>query len=140
MFEDYLFAPVFRFMYLIISFTLLISLVTWVPTYFEYSSSETHYVQSVVLDDSLSGSFVMGTGVLNGDTYFIVYELQEDGGKVLKKYCASNVVVYDDLNHDDSAYLNKTMSGFLGLNFKVVFHVPKDTINKNLDINLSSLK
>ncbi|OOM69518.1 hypothetical protein [Clostridium sp. BL-8] len=140
MFDDYYFGSFFRIISVFISFSLVILLFSFGYRVLDVYSSSTLYIQSSSLDNSVSGSFVLGTGTLDDTTYFVTYVIQDDGGKVLEKYDSSEVVVYDDIENGDCPYITKTISGFLGLDVKINFHVPKDTVNKSLDINLKDLK
>lgn len=140
MFYDFFFIRVLRLLLLPIILGVTILFFSYFINSLEVHSSSTCYIQSAVLNDSTSGFFVLGTGVLDGTTYFVTYEIQDDGGKVLRKYDSSDVIVYDDIENGDCPFLVKTMSGFLGSDFKVCFHVPKGTVNKSLDINLKDLK
>lgn len=138
MFDD--FNPLVRFTFFVFHFFILILSIVFAFNFLSVNENSTYNLQSVVLDNNLEGTFILGTGMLNGESYYITYEIQSDGGKILRKYDSSSVIVYDTLEHGDTAYLNKSISGFLGTNIEVKLYVPKDTINKSLDINLSSLK
>jgi hypothetical protein len=138
MFDDY--NPFLRVILVTFQFSILVFTFIFLFNFLSVNENSTYYLQSVVLDNNFEGSFVLGTGMLNGESYYIAYEIQSDGGKILKKYDADSVIVYDTLEHGDTPYLKKSISGFLGTNVEIKLYVPKDTIDKNLDIDLSNLK
>lgn len=86
-------------------------------------------IQSVNIGNENSGRFILGIGWSGDEQYYYVYQINEDGGKQLKKYDASGVVIYDDLDENEEPYLDRS-------GYQVKMYLPKDTIKEEYDVDI----
>jgi len=96
-------------------------------------------IESVVSSKGAEGSFILGTGNINDEAYFLAYETQDDGGKVLRKYDSARVIIYENLENNKEPYVEKTEYQLTGELKECKLYFPRDTIKKEVDINLSNI-
>lgn len=100
------------------------------------NSQETEKVELCSLEASngTHGSFVLGCGSIQNETYYAGYKINSDGGKEHYKMPASQTVIYETLPEGGGAYAEVTKDGF-GFIRKIKLYIPKNTIQKEIVIN-----
>lgn len=89
-------------------------------------------IVSVTRDSSEKGSFALGFGTIEGDSYFVYYVAKEDGGKFLEQVESDKATVYDVLQDDESPYVKYKVNG-LGHILSYELYVPEGSITEEYD-------
>lgn len=106
-------------------------------------------VDIISLDDGtkINGNFILGSGTIDQESYYIFYEISPNGAISQHKLSVSDTYIYED--QDSSAFINYyklRLTGCKDWGLKSIFinndryneiHVPKGTIIRqfNLDLN-----
>lgn len=116
----------------------LVLLFNTISANFEERHTETHYIESAVTTNGVSGSFTIGCGSVHSDEYYVVYVLTDDGGKQLKKYDTDITTVYDNLTDSEKPYVEITKDG-TNRTVSIKLYVPENSITQEFNLNLSQL-
>lgn len=99
-------------------------------------TTQTFNIVSLDFNTSLNGNFVLGTGKLEDEQYYVCYKVLEDGGKKLTEIPCDITTIYDTLKSDENAYLEEDRNYYDGLR-AVRLYVPENTIQQSYDLSLS---
>lgn len=88
---------------------------------------------SITLSEDVEGNFVLGTGSISQDKYFVAYKENKDGSKEYYKMSVHKTKIYDTLDEGSSAYAEVDTNG-LGLILEVRLFVPQNTITKEINL------
>lgn len=92
-------------------------------------------LESVDLQTQLNGSFTYGRGSIQEKEYYVVYEVQEDGGLVLEKYSATDTVLYPILDKGSRPYVEKDLTKYDRV-IQYRMYIPKNSIEKKYDLSI----
>lgn len=92
-------------------------------------------IQSIVIDDSVTGTFVLGIGTVSNKQYYVAYEIQEDGGLKLIQLDAEKTTIYQTLSENETPYVECYCNGFYTIK-EIKLYVPENTIQRNYDLDL----
>ena len=128
MFDKYDIIPIF-----------LISLILVVVIYCDKSgkgiTTSTYNITSLDVGSDSKGRFCMGSGYVEDEEYYFVYEILEDNGKKLRKLKSSKTTVYDNLTADDQAYVEIYM--LFGLyEHEIRIYVPEGSFIEQYDFDV----
>lgn len=87
------------------------------------------------LEGTFHQSFTIGYGSIDTKKYFVAYQVNSDGGKEICEMDANITVIYDTLGEDESPYAEIDSDGY-GKTKAIRLYVPKNTIHKNIDLEL----
>lgn len=79
-------------------------------------------------------SFTVGYGSIITKKYFIPYQVNSDGEKVLCEMAENITVIYDTLEEDESPYAEIDSNGYRKTK-AIRLYIPKHTIYKNIDLD-----
>lgn len=93
---------------------------------------------SINVKSDIKGSFVLGFGEVERQGYYAAYRINKDGSKSYYKMDMEMTKIYDTLEPDESAYaIVKKNKNALGTDIiEIKLYVPKDTIQKQIDLSL----
>lgn len=106
---------------------------------------DTYYLEALQDNNSVSGSFFLGSGYINGEMKYVFY-YETDGGYKIKQLSYDNALIkytnetpkvetYREVQTD--AFINKfsVYMGGCGCNNKNIIYVPKGTIKQNYNLD-----
>lgn len=93
---------------------------------------------SINVKSDIKGSFILGFGEVERQGYYAAYRINKDGSKSYYKMDMEMTKIYDTLEPDESAYaIVKKNKNALGTDIiEIKLYVPKDTIQKQIDLSL----
>lgn len=95
----------------------------------------TNEIQSVVINESIKGTFVLGIGTVSDRRYYVAYEVQEDGGLRLVQLDAEITTIYQTLTENETPYVEYYSNGYNTIK-EIKLYVPENTIQQNYDLDL----
>ena len=105
-------------------------------------TTETIYLASINYTSEIKGKgsvFYLGIGYGSGkvseEQYYVAYRIREDGGLVLYKMLADEVVIYETLDEGEKAYV-EIDSNWWGEQGMKRLYVPKGTVMQDYDLSL----
>lgn len=95
-------------------------------------------VVSIDLNNEIEGSFVVGSGSVAEETYYVFYKVLPDGGLSFMKISVERTVIYETLSEGETAYieLEKNFAGFI---ICAKLYVPEGVVLREYDLSLSDL-
>lgn len=93
-------------------------------------------LQSINYQNVLEGSFTLGCGKLDGQDYYICYQVLDDGGLKLIKFKAEQTVIYETLT-SGNAYAEISTNGW-GYTKEIKLYVPQGTIQTEYDFEIGN--
>lgn len=94
---------------------------------------ETCALQGIAYQEQSTGSFALGFGSIKNKSYYVCYQILDDGGLNLLRLPADKTVRYEILDADDEAYAEISKNG-LGEYMSIKLYVPKDTAQVDYDL------
>ncbi|MCI8364935.1 MAG: hypothetical protein HFG34_08305 [Eubacterium sp.] len=120
---------------LLISFCILT--LVYCSKFIKQQKTECFNLISINFSEDLKGDFVLGTGSIKQNKYFIAYKENEDGSKKYYKMSVDQTKIYDTLEEGSTAYAEVDKNG-LGITLEIRLFVPCNTITEEINLNLAS--
>lgn len=98
-------------------------------------TTETVHLKSINYSSVVDGSFFLGCGSIGTDSYYVCYEILEDGGVTLIKLDANKTIIYEKLAEDETAYAEISQNGW-GEIKGIKLYLPQNTIQVDYDLAL----
>lgn len=117
------------------SIVVLVFMVNFFDNSNKIGKIKTETILSAKLDNETNGSFILGFGSFKNKEYYVVYKVNEDGGKQLTKYNVEDTTIYDNLSEGEQTYAEVTYNKN-GTIIEVKLYLPKETIKENYDLSL----
>lgn len=93
----------------------------------KWVARNTFLIYSIEKEQSVSGSFFLGSGSINSTMYFFMWR-DWDGGMKLVKTEHSVSTIYED--EENFPYVEVWYNGWVEASYKYKIHVPKGTVLK----------
>ena len=95
-------------------------------------------IVSLDLGSSINGSFILGTGRIDGSFFYYVYVVREDGGLVLERFYRERVVLYEIRSGEGDPRIERThIPGKYDWVDRVKIWMPAGSVTReyNADVN-----
>lgn len=104
----------------------------------EVVETSKYLIVSVKYNEQVEGeyrSFILGKGEVSEISYYVVYQVLEDGGKKLVKLETDDTIIYDNLNDSDEPYVEYDKNKYDEI-LAIRLYVPKGTITQDYDLSV----
>jgi len=141
----------------LISSSMIIVIICILPVNPKYEKDKNFgitYISSLSINSSISGNFCLGSGTINAVEYYYFVSNSNFGYKISKIENDDNTYVKEDCHNNNKPFIEYTkykavkinwfLNLFLNKSFfdkdgEVIIHVPKNTVVKNYNVDVSKL-
>ena len=136
--DDYYYRIITRISFLVATVIACLIFIPRILSLYGEREYERFDVVSIDLNNEIEGSFVVGSGSVAEETYYVFYKVLPDGGLSFMKISVEQTVIYETLSEGETAYieLEKDFAGFI---ICAKLYVPEGVVLREYDLSLSDL-